>query len=431
MKTHEVFGMQPDVRPASYVDRLSLDSALRKLIDRKQQHIAIRGASKCGKSWLRQKNLKNPIIVQCRLDKSALDIYVDALSALGINLEIQETTKKGIKGRISAKGEAALKLVAKVSGEANLEAETTQLVTEKPAGRDVNDLGFIAKLLAESGRTLVIEDFHYLAVDERKKFSFDLKALWDYKVFVIIIGVWTLDNMLLSLNPDLSGRIEELSVAWPSSDLKKILDVGGAHLKIKFSDRFKEVITQISFGSAGILQTLILRSLDELKIEESGILTKDVDDLKAIEAAAMHYAEQLNPLYQEFAKRVSSGIRERKNSTGIYAHAIAAILASSDDELTKGLSVQEIYKRAHKRQPRVQLSNLKAVLQKFEELQVDNGGRGLILAYNPSTETITAVDRQLLLYRKYSTVTWPWEEMIASADATTEGGFGDSEVTPN
>lgn len=55
MNVHEVFGIQPALREHSYVDRGNLDQALKKLLERKQTHVAIRGASKSGKSWLRQR----------------------------------------------------------------------------------------------------------------------------------------------------------------------------------------------------------------------------------------------------------------------------------------------------------------------------------------------------------------------------------------
>jgi hypothetical protein len=428
MRTDQVFGISPDIRPASYVDRLSLDARLKQLIERKQQHVAIRGASKCGKSWLRQKILNEPILIQCRLDKTATDIYIDALSQLGIRLEVESTLDSGFKGTLKAEGELGIKLLGSLNAHARGEYERKKETTDKPVGRDINDLRYIAQIIRESARTLVIEDFHYLAISERKRFAFDLKTLWDSKVFVVIIGVWSIDNMLLSLNPDLSGRIEELSVTWPDEELIKVLEKGGSHLNIKFGEQFKKTMAAASYGSAGILQSLTLKALDELNITEKGFFEKEVVDLEALEAAAMQYAEQLNPLYQEFADRVSSGIRERKNSTGIYAYAIAVILDSADIELTSGLSAQEIYKRAHAKQPRIQLSNLKAVLQKFEELQIDDQGRGLILAYNPATEKISAVDRQLLLYRKYRTLNWPWEDIIKEADQQ-KTTFGEAEAT--
>jgi hypothetical protein len=136
----------------------------------------------------------------------------------------------------------------------------------------------------------------------------------------------------------------------------------------------------------------------------------------------MAYAEQLNPLYQQFATRVSSGMRHRQDSTGIYAHAMAAILAASDDELIKGLSLDKIYDISHSREARIHKGNLRSVLEKFEELQVDPDGRGLVLSYNDATREVSFVDRQLLLYRSYSTVKWPWEDPIAEAGAKALGG---------
>lgn len=35
-----------------------------------------------------------------------------------------------------------------------------------------------------------------------------------------------------------------------------------------------------------------------------------------------------------------------------------------------------------------------------------------MLAYDPQDEKISVVDKQLLLYRKFATVKWPWEDLI-------------------
>jgi hypothetical protein len=46
-------------------------------------------------------------------------------------------------------------------------------------------------------------------------------------------------------------------------------------------------------------------------------------------------------------------------------------------------------------------------------VRIANFRRGLVIAYNEAEGEISVVDRQLLLYRKYSTVKWPWEDLIA------------------
>jgi hypothetical protein len=87
----------------------------------------------------------------------------------------------------------------------------------------------------------------------------------------------------------------------------------------------------------------------------------------------------------------------------------------------RGLSGDRIFEAAHSRQSRVQRGNLTKVLEKFEELQVDDDGRGLVLSYNDATGEVFVVDRQLLLYRQFSTVKWPWEDIINEADKSEEG----------
>lgn len=416
MKTHEVFGIRPEVNSYSYVDRGSLDAEVQKLLDRKQKHIAIRGASKSGKSWLRQKILKNPIVVQCRLDYSVLDIYRDALARLDVRLEVERVTSKSFEAKITATGEAGVKLLAKVQGGFDVSGGAETQATTQSVGKDFADLEFVASIIKGSGRTLVVEDFHYLSTEEQKHFAFDLKTLWDYQLFVVVVGVWSTQNMMITLNPDLSERIEEVSVVWTNNELKSILSQGCTHLGLSPAQAVADELASISYGSAGLLQSLTLRYIDdELGIQdgEQSVEPLELDDVSKVRDAAMHVAEQLNQLYQTFARRVSEGIRSRTNATGIYAHAMAVIMEAGDQSLTDGMGAKEIHAAAYARQPRIQLSNLKAVLSKFPSLQVDEAGRGLVLAYDDQEELVSIVDKQLLLYRRFATVRWPWEDLIA------------------
>jgi hypothetical protein len=328
------------------VDRGSLDEQLGELLERGKVHIALRGASKCGKSWLRRKILDNPIVVQCRLGKKAVDLYTDALSQLGIDFRSESTSSKQFKGTVKATGDVGFKLLAKVGLEASADAEFGADHKHTPVGRDINDLRYVAEIIKESGRRFVIEDFHYLSLSERKNYAFDLKALWDWGLQVVIVGVWSVDNMLLTLNPDLSGRIEEISISWSNADLEKIMDKGGGVLNIKFGNPLRSKIIDASFGNAGQLQTLVLRALDDLEIKEEFPAPLLLSAGEVADNAAMEYAEQLNPLYQTFATNIASGIRSRKNSTGIYAHAMAVIMKASDSDLISGLSVDRIFAAA-------------------------------------------------------------------------------------
>lgn len=423
MRTDQIFGISPELRDESYVDRGNLDSELIRVLGR-SCHVAVRGPSKSGKSWLRQKVLVDPVVVQCRLRKPFTDIYVDALSQLGIRLTVKESQQGAFRATLTASGEAGAKLLTKLGFTASLGADRIRGKEERPVGHDIDDLRYVAQLIKESGRRLAIEDFHYMSTEDRRNFAFDLKALWDYGVFVVIIGVWSETNLLLHLNPDLTGRVIEVTVDWSKADLAGILDKGGSALNVSFQSEVKKRLVELAYANAGVLQQLTLLALDEGRVTEKHIFKNQVlDNIDCVEAAAMVYADQLNPVYQQFAKFIVTGIRTRKNATGIYAHAMAAIMGASDEDLIRGLHARKIFSEAHQRQERVQYGNLKAVLEKLPELQVDADGRGLILSYSPATEEITVVDRQLLLYRRYATVKWPWEDLIVEAEAA--GGLID------
>lgn len=415
METSQVFGIAPEVREYSYIDRGKLDETCKIYLSR-TNHVAIRGPSKSGKSWLRQKVLNNPIVVQCRLRKPFSDIYVDALSQLDIRLSIKESSHGAFKASLSASGEIGAALLTKIGLKTTLGTDRDSTSEHVSVGHDINDLRFVADTIKASERRLVIEDFHYMSTEDRRHFAFDLKALWDYGVFVIIIGVWCETNLLLYLNPDLTGRVVEISVDWNPTDLGNILTKGGDVLRLSFAPALARRLSNLSYSNAGLLQQLTLLTLDEHGIKNKQIFSKTVDKDEALDTASMQYADQLNPVYQQFARRVATGIRTRKNATGIYAHAMAVIMDASDDELIKGLHARTIFERAVNRQERIQYSNLKAILEKLQELQIDEDGRGLIIGYSSATEEVSIVDRQLLLYRRFATVKWPWEALIQDAD---------------
>lgn len=416
-----VFGVSNVVLPDSYVDRGDLDQKIARLLTR-TNHVALRGVSKAGKSWLRQRLIPDAIVIQCRLGKTILDIYREALGELDIRLEVTGTDSSTLTGCVEASGEAGIGLLAKVMAKVGFTGSQTTSVTSQSLRHNITDLRFIADILLESGRRLVIEDFHYLSLEERTKFAFDMKALWDFGVFIVIVGVWSDRNLFLHLNPDLTGRVREESVVWSDPDLRRIFSQGGSALNLQFSERVQARAIADAYGNCGILQRLIIDTLDRMGITEEMDTPTAVDDLDALEHAELFYAEELNSVYQTFAHRVATGIRTRQNATGIYAHAMAVVLAASDKDLIQGISIDRIFSEAHAREPRIQKGNLRTALGRIEGMQVDHEGRGLVLSY--SEGHVRVVDRQLLLYRKYSTVAWPWDDLIADAESHGESFDG-------
>lgn len=425
--TQDVFGVSTEILNSSYVDRGDLDARLEILLKR-DTHIALRGESKCGKSWLRQRAVPNAITIQCRLKRTVQDLYADALGQLGLNIVKERTTTTGAVGRLQARGGIGAAILAKLSLDIGGEYKRDSSESYIPIGHDLNDLPFFSKIINASGRRLVIEDFHYLAPSERRTFAHDLKALWDLKTFVVIIGIWAENNLLLHLNPDLSLRIEEVSIYWSKADLEKVIAKGSDALNIEIEKPIRERLVEDAYGTVGILQKLTLAFLDASKIVKTSSNKIFIGDTKKYQDVAMDYADQLNALYQTFAMLVTAGIRRRKNSTGIYAHMLAVVMDVDVRKLTDGLSAGEIFQLAHAREPRIQMGNLRQVLLKIDDIQVDEDKRGLILTYDANKEQVFVVDKQLFFYRKYATVRWPWEDIIAQVDESGGGYQPDLEL---
>lgn len=419
MQLSEVFGISTSVLNYSYVDRANLDQVVEKDL-RKNKHLALRGESKCGKSWLRQRILPDAIVVQCRLSKSVEDIYRDIFSQLGIAVTIERTEAVGVKTSFTAETELGNFLIGKLKAKLGIEASADETTKQLVLGRDIDDLRFIAEALLQSDRRLVIEDFHYLEPSARARFAHDLKALWDFEVYVVIIGIWTDNNMIVHLCPDLANRIVERSIYWSPEDLSRVVEKGAGELNLEISRELVNRRVDDAFGTVGLLQSLVHDWLLEIGIDAKQEEKKTVNKDDGYEAVALDTADQLNAVYQTFAARVVKGMRNRKNSTGIYAHALKSIMESTDDELEKGISTDRIFDTAHAREPRIQKPNLRQILGKIEELQVDDEGRGLILSYVPSRDEVTVVDKQLFFYRRYATVAWPWDQVIEELGRDTD-----------
>ncbi|MGV7003805.1 hypothetical protein [Desulfovibrio sp. QI0442] len=423
-KTADVFGMSRKILNDSYVDRSQLDEKFNQYLSR-DVHIVIRGASKAGKSWLRLKNINNPVIVQCRAGSSKDELYSDILS------QLEETRPEAIKQERSFSASANLDVKSniplidgKAGGKVDYKSDTA---TTYSYTQVTNSIQHIANIIKKHNRRIIIEDFHYLHPKVRKELAFDLKAFWELDIFIIIVGVWTQSNMLIFLNPDLSGRVEEIPVTWDVNELRQVAIKGGHALNIHFDDHFINELANFCYGSVGLFQVLILKCLDIFNIFEEQKEIAHIRDTEKLQDVCIDYAEALRPLYEQVTKNLAEGIRKRPDSTGIYAHALKAIFSFPDDDLINGISRDKIFHVISKTEPRIQSGNLHVVLCKFEDIQEERNKAindesmtqspikdtsRLVISYNETSKEVSVVDRQILFYRKFGTLDWPWDTII-------------------
>lgn len=289
LRTSEVFGLRTKLSDYSYVDRGNLDSQVARLATR-DQHIALKGESKSGKSWLRQRAFPDAVVVQCRIDHTLDKIYTDVLRELGIS-RIKTGELSGREITFGASAEASGGLLATAAARLGIDYRNQGQKTFVEIGGGADDLPFVVEIVKNSGRKVVIEDFFYLDDECRAALAQDLKALWDLGVYIVIVGIWRHMNYLTYLNPDLSGRMTEVSLYWSNDDLASSLLKGAESLNCSVADALVARLVQDSYGNIGLLQSLALAFFEESGVEAFQEDPKTLADPSNAEAAEMIFAE--------------------------------------------------------------------------------------------------------------------------------------------
>lgn len=131
---------------------------------RRNVQLYIRNFTDEYKSYVIKKYFNNDIIIKCNSKLIMKDIYSKILSALKIDYDLN----------------------------------------------DINNIEYITTNINNHNKKIVFDDFQLLNIDVQKKLAYDIKIFWDYNCKVIIFENSKKYNNLLYINPDLSGRIEEI-----------------------------------------------------------------------------------------------------------------------------------------------------------------------------------------------------------------------------
>jgi hypothetical protein len=217
------------------------------------------GSSKQGKTCLRKNCLQEDdyIVVQCANRWSLEDVHGNILKRAGF--QITQSEKKTLSGKNKVNASVGVKVFgigAKTGAEVE-DGEQTETTT-RSLELDLSDVNDIISALRDLDfkKYIVLEDFHYLAVESQKDFAVALKAFHEASPFCfIIIGVWLEENRLIVYNGDLAGRVVAVDAdKWRSAELDEVITIGAALLNVEFTDEFKRQLLAESFESVYIVQ---------------------------------------------------------------------------------------------------------------------------------------------------------------------------------
>lgn|SRR5487761_437455 len=335
---------------------------------------------------------------------------------LNVRAEISRKATGGYEGtlEISATAAVGIKILAKlgITAKTGTKASRQKEVSTEPVGQTPGDLNWVAKVLAASEKRLVIEDFHYVSEENRRETAFLIKALGDYEVFVIVVGVWPHDHLMSYYNGDLEGRIEDIHLRWSSSELEKVLNLGAANLGISFSPNVRETLISDAYGNVGLLQRLAKALCLEEGIEEARSDAPFITSGESLDRARAAVANSMRTRYESFADNFVQGLRRLKEGLEVYRYLLQVVTEATDTDLESGLQRNELLGRIKALSGgQIRQSDLTNALQRLDRLQAKIGVKPLILTYSRDSQRLWVVDKSFLFFRKYGTPNWPWEEV--------------------
>ena len=413
----DVFGVYPTPPKQTYVDRAGYDERLKDLLET-GRHLVIYGPSKQGKTALRSRAIPDErcIIIQSRQRPDTEAIYSEILRQIGTQRTVNNEVTKGEEVSVTGGGSGGINIPfigkgdAKLEGQAAISGETK--TTTEPVGNSPSTLSFVAEEIRKSGRRVVVEDFHYIPEPAKRAFAFDLKALFEYGIPVILIGAWEEQHVLAAYNGDLTGRVEEINLRWTDRELRQILELGQTALNIAFSTEIiREIISDAS-GNVGLLQRIaekICREAGCSRTESGDTLT--ISDMGLLNAARQHICSEEAVRYRNFGWSVTEGFPTSGERTkAVYMSIIQVCVEAAEAELLAGLHQDQIIERIRAINSSITARNVRDALMLIDKLQSEKSIYPVIATFNITSRRLNLADRELLFYRKYGDPSWPWDD---------------------
>lgn len=408
---HDVFGIAEHVKEYSYVDRGGLDAQMRYALST-ERHIAIHGASKQGKSWLRSRVLDEDsfVLVQCQTGSSLESIFTDALGALGIRAEIRRTNGNDFEGTIDFKGSGSIgvHLLGKIGIEAKSGAKRTRTkeTESEPLGQTPANLWWVARTFLAAQKRLVIEDCHYLSDDCLRDLAFTLKAIGGYGLHVLIVGIWAQDHLMTYYNGDLIGRMEDVHLTWRDQDLDAVLRAGSAALNIGMSTSLRRLMITDAAGNVGLLQQLAEALCREEKVFSHEIEFRFLTPGPSLDRARASVAGGMEQRFHLFADNFEGAVRRACSVTCDPQLVLRTLMNCTDEQLLQGVEKDALVRAIRSNQVSISMTGLDEMMKSLADAQASMGIHPPVVAYNSHTQKLSVTDRSLLFYRRCCSPSW-------------------------
>lgn len=299
------------VAKLAYVRRDKIEADLLSNITIPGKQIILYGHSGSGKTTLIRKMLCdkkiNFVQTHCTVDTTINDIILDTFDNLD-RFYIAEK-KSNCSYSITSSFKLEYSSIASEMSAQQASSSGETMIRLLPPRLTIQKL---AKFLGEINAVWIIEDFHKVPNEEKKKIADILKIFIDVandypKVKIICIGAVGSARELMSLDSNLYPRIAELHVPLLSDkEIKAIINQGCKFLNISMSGNLIEKISYYSNRLASLTHQMCYDICDSNKILKCQYRHRKIDDKyfkSAIESYLKRNADTLKGIYDLSVKR--------------------------------------------------------------------------------------------------------------------------------
>lgn len=266
------------IAKVNYLRRMELEKRISTSLDTPGVQIILYGHSGSGKTTVIRKLLdeKNYKFVrtQCTTDKTLNAIILDAFSQLDRYCVSEQTFKSGQKIGSALKSEiesikAEISCVTENSSEQKLIRLLPPRLTQQK----------LAEIFRETGQIWMIEDFHKLSDEEKQKLADVMKIFVDeandmdgilQPSKIICLGAVNTPRELITLDPNLSSRVDQIKVPLlKDEEIKEIIEQGCHLLNVVMSDKLVQNLVSYSNNIGSLAHFMCLDICNDLDVKKT------------------------------------------------------------------------------------------------------------------------------------------------------------------
>jgi hypothetical protein len=317
---------------------------------------SVSGPSKSGKTVLCESviGIKSILLITGGGIDSEETFWQRVRSKLAIPASSSTSSTSGTSGEVGAKVSAGLgiKAILSAGGEVGGKLGKSEQSQSAAAFDPVRGVELLEKVRG-AGKTLVVDDFHYIGRDVQIPLVEQFKEAARAGVTVVVVSVPHRGDDAIRANPDLRGRLRLVEVTyWSEEELRNIPRLGFPKLNIMVDGTLVDRLARESLSSPQLMQSLCLdfcrsSGIDEAYSEPLTAMVSDNQLEKILQIVAKTSNGQTALDILEKGPRVRGTERNtyelRNGSKGDVYSVVLKAIATGDPKLT--LTYAEIRER--------------------------------------------------------------------------------------